>query len=113
MEDSYNNAVRSPRLEIDLAKIYRNTKRLKDMFQAQGISMMGVTKGVLGSPPVATAMTAAGVGFLADSRIENIMNYPAASSGVSTKDAINFIVASDGVLDPRLRNKKVLYETIQ
>jgi len=33
------------------------------------------------------------------------MNYPAASSGVSTKDAINFIVASDGVLDPQLRNK--------
>ena len=35
--------------------------------------MMGVTKGVLGSPPVAAAMTAAGVGFLADSRIENII----------------------------------------
>ncbi len=69
MKDSYNNATRSPRLEIDLAKIYRNTKRLKDMFQAQGISMMGVTKGVLGSPPVAAAMTAAGVGFLSDSRI--------------------------------------------
>ena len=33
------------------------------------------------------------------------MNYPAASSGVSTKDTINFIVASDGVLDPQLRNK--------
>ena len=36
------------------------------------------------------------------------MNYPAASSGVSTKDAINFIVASDGVLDPQLRNKSLL-----
>ena len=35
------------------------------------------------------------------------MNCPAASSGVSTKDAINFIVASDGVLDPQLRNKTV------
>jgi len=63
----------SPRIEIDLAKIYRNTKRLKDMFLAKGISMMGVTKGVLGSPPVAAAMTAAGVGFIADSRIENII----------------------------------------
>jgi prolyl-tRNA editing enzyme YbaK/EbsC (Cys-tRNA(Pro) deacylase) len=33
------------------------------------------------------------------------MNNPAASSGVSTKDTINFSVASDGVLDPWLRNK--------
>ena len=33
------------------------------------------------------------------------MNHPAASSGVSTKDKIDFIVASDGVLDPKLRNK--------
>lgn len=43
------------------------------MLRAQKISMMGVTKGVLGSPPVAAALTAAGVGFLADSRIENII----------------------------------------
>ena len=34
------------------------------------------------------------------------MNYPAASSGVSTKDGVVFIVASDGVLDPMLRNKR-------
>ena len=33
---------------------------------------MGVTKGVLGSPPIAVAMSAAGVDFIADSRIENI-----------------------------------------
>jgi len=33
------------------------------------------------------------------------MNYPAASSGVSTKDWVVFTVASDGVLDPMLRNK--------
>ena len=32
-------------------------------------------------------------------------NYPAASSGVSTKDWAFFIVASDGVLDPMLRNE--------
>jgi predicted amino acid racemase len=42
------------------------------MFLAQGISMMGVTKVVLGSPLVAAAMTDAGVEFLADSRIENL-----------------------------------------
>jgi predicted amino acid racemase len=72
MTSLYTNVSNSPRIEIDLAKIYRNTKRLKDMFLAKGISVMGVTKGVLGSPPVATAMTAAGVQFIADSRIENI-----------------------------------------
>jgi predicted amino acid racemase len=66
------HSTHSPRIEIDLGKIYRNTKRLNHMFLARGISIMGVTKGVLGSPPVAAAMTAAGVGFLADSRIENI-----------------------------------------
>ena len=33
------------------------------------------------------------------------MNYPAASSEVSPRDEIYFIVASDGVLDPQLRNK--------
>ena len=35
------------------------------------------------------------------------MNYPAASGEVSPKDEIYFIVASDGVLDPVLRNKKI------
>lgn len=43
------------------------------MFLAKGISMMGVTKGVLGSPPIAAVMTAAGVAFIGDSRIENII----------------------------------------
>lgn len=62
----------APRIEIDLAKIYQNTKRLKHKFSTKNVSMMGVTKGVLGSPAVAAAMTAAGVDFIADSRIENI-----------------------------------------
>lgn len=61
-----------PRIEIDLGKIYRNTKRLNKLFMSKGISMMGVTKGVLGSPQIAAAMTAGGADFLADSRIENI-----------------------------------------
>ena len=33
------------------------------------------------------------------------MNYPAASSEVSPKDGIYFIVASDGVLNPQRCNK--------
>ena len=35
------------------------------------------------------------------------MNNPAESSGVSPKDTVNFIVASDGVLDPLLRKIKI------
>ena len=33
------------------------------------------------------------------------MNYPAASSGASIPDTINFNVPSDGVLDPRFAIK--------
>ncbi len=66
------NEKKSPRVEIDLEKIHGNTKRLKDFFDQRGISMMCVTKGVLGSPPIARAMVEAGVKLLADSRIENL-----------------------------------------
>lgn len=61
-----------PRIEIDLAKIYRNAKSLRKIFLAKGISMMGVTKSFLGSPEVAGAMAAAGIELLGDSRIENL-----------------------------------------
>lgn len=72
IKNKYNKLNSSPRIEIDLAKIYRNAKKIKEMYQLKGLSIMGVTKGVLGSPGVASAMTAAGLEFLADSRIENI-----------------------------------------
>ncbi len=40
------------------------------------------------------------------------MNHPAANSGVSTKDKIYFIVTSDGLLNPRLRNKTIYKKII-
>jgi predicted amino acid racemase len=62
----------TPRLEIDLKKIAHNTRRLVDLFGARGISVMGVTKCMLGEPRVARAMVRAGAAFIGDSRIDNI-----------------------------------------
>ena len=47
----------------------------------KGISLMGVTKAVLGEPSVAKAMIQGGVKFIADSRIENIQKMK--SAGIS------------------------------
>ena len=62
----------TPRLEIDLNKIAHNTRRLVELFGARGISVMGVTKCMLGEPRVARAMIRAGAAFIGDSRIENL-----------------------------------------
>ncbi len=49
----------------------------------KGISLMGVTKAVLGAPYIAKAMIQGGVKFIADSRIENIQKMK--SAGISTQ----------------------------
>ena len=49
----------------------------------KGISLMGVTKAVLGEPSIAKAMIQGGVKFIADSRIENIQKMK--SAGISTQ----------------------------
>jgi len=49
----------------------------------KGISLMGVTKAVLGEPFIAKAMIQGGVKFIADSRIENIQKMK--SAGISTQ----------------------------
>jgi predicted amino acid racemase len=61
-----------PRLEIDLEKIQYNAQTLVELLAKRGISVMGVTKAVLGSPEIAKALVRAGVSSLGDSRIENI-----------------------------------------
>ena len=61
-----------PRIEISLSKIQENARILCDFYGQKGISLMGVSKAVLGEPAIARAMTAGGVQFIADSRIENI-----------------------------------------
>ena len=72
-----------PRVEISLSQIRENTKKLSELYMQQGISLMGVTKAVLGEPSIAKAMIQGGVKFIADSRIENIQKMK--SAGISTQ----------------------------
>lgn len=62
----------APRLDIDLAKIHHNARVLVRLLGKHGISVCGVTKAFLGLPDIANALLDAGVGGLADSRLENI-----------------------------------------
>jgi predicted amino acid racemase len=69
----------APRLEIDLSKIQHNARVLVDLLGGRGISVWGVTKAALGLPDIARALLDAGVGGLADSRVENIQTMRRAS----------------------------------
>ncbi len=61
-----------PRIEITLSQIQHNARMLCELYGEQGISLMGVSKAVLGEPLIADAMIRGGVKFIADSRLENI-----------------------------------------
>ncbi len=61
-----------PRIEITLSKIQHNARILCELYGERGISLMGVSKAVLGEPLIAEAMIRGGVKFIADSRLENI-----------------------------------------
>ncbi len=61
-----------PRIEITLSDIQHNAQMLCELYGKQGISLMGVSKAVLGEPLIAEAMIRGGVKFIADSRLENI-----------------------------------------
>jgi len=62
----------TPRLEIDLEKVFHNASTLVERLRGRGICVTGVTKATLGSSEVANVMLQAGVRGLGDSRIENI-----------------------------------------
>jgi ornithine racemase len=72
-----------PRIEISLSRIQDNARTLCDFYGQKGISLMGVSKAVLGEPAIAQAMIRGGVKFIADSRIENIQKMKRA--GVSAQ----------------------------
>ncbi len=72
-----------PRIEISLSKIRDNARMLSELYAKKGISIMGVSKAVLGEPSIVAAMIEGKVGFIADSRIENIQKMRKA--GISTK----------------------------
>ncbi|MGB3533378.1 MAG: alanine/ornithine racemase family PLP-dependent enzyme [Microcoleaceae cyanobacterium] len=61
-----------PRIEITLSKIQHNARILCELYGERGISLMGVSKAILGEPLIAEAMIRGGVKFIADSRLENI-----------------------------------------
>lgn len=61
-----------PRIEISLSQIQHNARILCELYGEKGISLMGVSKAVLGEPLIAEAMISGGVKFIADSRLENI-----------------------------------------
>ncbi|SNT76791.1 alanine/ornithine racemase family PLP-dependent enzyme [Paracoccus seriniphilus] len=67
-----------PRIEVDLAKIRRNTQTLVSRLGPRGISVTGVTKAVCGHPAVARAMLEGGAVGLADARITNVQRLRAA-----------------------------------
>jgi ornithine racemase len=72
-----------PRIEISLSKIQDNARILSELYGQKGISLMGVSKAVLGEPAIVAAMIQGGVKFIADSRLENIQKMKAA--GISTQ----------------------------
>ncbi len=72
-----------PRIEIALSQIKDNAQILTELYGQKGISIMGVSKAVLGEPSIAEAMIQGGVRFIADSRIENIQKME--NAGVSAK----------------------------
>ncbi|MBL6711583.1 MAG: alanine/ornithine racemase family PLP-dependent enzyme [Planctomycetes bacterium] len=62
----------SPRVEINLDKIWHNARTLVQRLAVHGISVTAVTKATLGSYEIAGTLLEAGVDTLGDSRIENI-----------------------------------------
>lgn len=65
-------AAATARIEIRTGALHRNFTVLRELCQEHGIAISGVTKGVGGHPDVARLMLDAGIGSLADARLENI-----------------------------------------
>jgi len=104
-----------PRIEIALSQIQDNARMLSKLYRQKGISLMGVTKSVMGEPAIATAMIQGGVGFIADSRIENIQRMKRA--GLSTQfvllrtplsQAENIVKNADISLNTEIETLKML-----
>lgn len=72
-----------PRIEISLSQIRDNARMLSELYGKKGISLMGVSKAVLGEPSIVEAMIQGGIRFIADSRIENIQKMK--NAGISAQ----------------------------
>ena len=72
-----------PYLEIDLKKIHFNTTTLIQFFDTKDISIIGITKVTMGNPTIAKTLVQAGIEFIGDSRIGNIIRMK--NAGVNAK----------------------------
>jgi predicted amino acid racemase len=62
----------APRIEIELDKLAHNARKLMSLYGSKGICITAVTKGVCGSPRIASALLNSGIRSFGDSRIANI-----------------------------------------
>jgi len=62
----------APRIEIELDKLAHNARKLRALYGSKGIGVSAVTKGVCGSPRIASALLDSGIRSFGDSRIANI-----------------------------------------
>lgn len=65
--------MKTPRFEIDLARIAHNVRQMVKLYGAKGIQVIGITKGVCGDPKVARAYLENGIKILGDARIPNLI----------------------------------------
>jgi len=72
-----------PYIEIDIKKILHNAKTLKESLKSKEVSIIGVTKVILGNPTIAKTLVEAGINYLGDSRIGNIIRMKEA--GINAK----------------------------
>jgi predicted amino acid racemase len=84
----------TPRLEINLEKIYHNAHELVTQLANLGISVTGVTKSTLGSVEIANTLLQAGVSALGDSRIQNIKAMRLRGKGSLVQDASMTLIRS-------------------
>ena len=66
--------VKYPLIEVNISKIYQNTKSLVDICKQQGINIAGVIKGVNAEPEIVEQMIKGGCKYIASSRIEQLIN---------------------------------------
>jgi len=62
----------APRIEIELDKLAHNASKLTALYDTKGVCITAVTKGVCGSPRIASALLDSGIHSFGDSRIANI-----------------------------------------
>jgi len=62
----------APPIEIELDKLAHNATKLTALYGSKGICVTAVTKGVCGSPRIASALLNSGIRSFGDSRMANI-----------------------------------------